>query len=174
MGFNRTSSTETFKQQQHHQASFRGDQGVKRCKRFAYSRRFPGKGLYIPLILWVAVASADWSPCWIPQFPTSIYSNCYDTVMPAADCNYSSGTPSTGYWQGLRGKEFYVPWSRNYKNSTMPGRSACVRWMPRTGLHLNPLSSNRQPHRCYGCEPKGDLDFCDWTGSPLLRANIPV
>ena len=42
MGFNRTSNTETFKQQRHHQASFRGVQGIKRYKRFAYSRRFPG------------------------------------------------------------------------------------------------------------------------------------
>jgi LysR family glycine cleavage system transcriptional activator len=45
MSFNRTSSTETFKQQRHHQASFRGDPGVKRCKRSANDRGFPGKGL---------------------------------------------------------------------------------------------------------------------------------
>ena len=49
MGFNRTSSTEIFKQPRHHQASFRGDQGVKRCKRFANNRGFPGKGLLFRL-----------------------------------------------------------------------------------------------------------------------------
>ena len=50
MGFNRTSSTEIFKHElRHHQASFRGGQGVKRCKRFANNRGFPGKGLLFRL-----------------------------------------------------------------------------------------------------------------------------